>query len=200
MLQVALDFLEKCGVWGLFAATAIEASSLPFPGALFVLIYGYIMDVTPYQLVIIGAANGLVHTIFGMIPYMIGTKLGDFSKKKFDAKKIEKAQRWFRKYGNWSIALSKPTGFGNYISYISGMSRIKPWRYVLFSLIGTIPWNIILLFIGFYGNLETVQRFLDLSEKFGMILFICALAIAGVIFVVRKERERQKSRMQVEEG
>jgi len=198
MLQVALDFLEKCGVWGLFAATAIEASSLPFPGALFVLIYGYIMDVTPFQLVMIGVANSMVHTLFGLVPYGIGTKLEKLSKKKLDSNKVEKAQIWFQKYGEWSIALSKPTGFGNYISYIAGMSKIGPWRYLLFSFIGNFPWNMLLLCVGYYGNLETVQRFLELSEKFGILLLVLTIIVVGVVLIIR--RERQKDRMQCEKG
>ena len=64
MLQFALDFLEKCGVFGLFAATALEASSLPFPGALFILIYGYIMDIGPWKLVLLAAANSVTGYAF----------------------------------------------------------------------------------------------------------------------------------------
>ena len=120
MLQFALDFLEKCGVLGLFAATALEASSLPFPGALFMLIYGYIMNVSSWKLVLLSAANSVVYTIFTLVPYGIGHKLEKYSKKRFDEKKIAKAQNWFKKYGEWSIALSRPLSIGNYISYISG--------------------------------------------------------------------------------
>lgn len=193
MLQTALDFLEKCGVWGLFAATAIEASSLPFPGATFVLIYGYLMDVSTWQLVAISALNSLVYVVFSLIPYYIGKYLGNLTQKKFDEKKVKKAQDWFQKYGEWSITLSRPTGFGNYISYISGISDISIWRFGLLSYLGVFPWNTLLLFIGNYGSLETVERFLAMTRKVGvMITIILVFAAAFILWYYLKKNKEQK--------
>lgn len=193
MLQTALDFLEKCGVWGLFAATAIEASSLPFPGATFVLIYGYLMDVSTWQLVAISALNSLVYVVFSLIPYYIGKYLGNLTQKKFDEKKVKKAQDWFQKYGEWSITLSRPTGFGNYISYISGISDISVWRFGLLSYLGVFPWNTLLLFIGNYGSLETVERFLAMTRKVGvMITIILVFAAAFILWYYLKKNKEQK--------
>ncbi|MGI6475389.1 MAG: DedA family protein [Thermoactinomyces vulgaris] len=193
MLQTALDFLEKCGVWGLFAATAIEASSLPFPGATFVLIYGYLMDVSTWQLVAISALNSLVYVVFSLIPYYIGKYLGNLTQKKFDEKKVKKAQDWFQKYGEWSITLSRPTGFGNYISYISGISDISVWRFGLLSYLGVFPWNTLLLFIGNYGSLETVEHFLAMTRKVGvMITIILVFAAAFILWYYLKKNKEQK--------
>ncbi|MBA4493069.1 DedA family protein [Paenactinomyces guangxiensis] len=191
MLQFALDFLEKCGPWGLFAATAIEASSVPFPGAMFVLIYGYLFQVGPWQLVLLGALNSAVYTLFSLIPFYLGYKIENFSKKKLDQSKVEKVQLWFKKYGEWTIIFSRPTSFGNYISYISGLSRIKPWRFILFTYFGVFPWNTLLLFIGNLGSLDTVQRFLDVSQKFGTILAVAVILIALTWYVLRREKQKQ---------
>lgn len=193
MLQIALDILEKGGLWGLFAATAIEASSIPFPGALFVLIYGYLMDVSSWQLVCIGALNSLVYVSFSLIPYFIGKRMGDFSQKKLDKKKVKKAQAWFQKYGEWSIPLSRPTGFGNYISYISGITNIALWRFVLLSFLGVFPWNTLLLFIGNSGSIERVQRFLEVYQKFGYI--IATMLVMVVLFwwfFIKKTKEQNQ--------
>lgn len=194
MLQTALDLLEKCGVWGLFAATAIEASSLPFPGATFVLIYGYLMDVSSWQLVAIGAVNSLIYVVFSLIPYYIGKYLGNLSQKKFDEKKVKKARFWFQKYGEWSITLSRPTGFGNYISYISGISAISVWRFGFLSFLGVFPWNTFLLFVGNYGSLETVERFLGMSQKAGYMLTIILVMAAAIAlwFVLKKNKEQRQ--------
>ncbi|WP_164491758.1 DedA family protein [Staphylospora marina] len=198
MLQTALDFLKQCGVWGLFAATAIEASSLPFPGATFVLLYGYLIDVGFWGMVLIGAVNSLVYTLFSLIPYYLGSGLGKWSRKKVDPQKIEKAQAWFRKYGDWSITLSRPTGFGNYISYISGMSGIKPWRFLLFSYIGVFPWNVFLLMVGHSGNLETIHQFLDGLERIGLVLVAVGVLAIGTWMILR--RRTRRAEVHCEEG
>lgn len=177
MLQQALNFLRDFGIWGLFLSTAIEASSLPFPGATFVLIYGFLMKVAPWELVLISFINSIIFTIFSFIPFGIGYKVESFTKKKFDPAKIEKAQNWFRKYGEWSIALSRPLSIGNYISYLSGMSKIKPWRFALFTFIGAFPWNTLLLLIGNAGSLEMIQQFLDFMEKFGTAIAVLVVLV-----------------------
>ena len=193
MLQFALDFLEKCGVFGLFAATALEASSLPFPGALFILIYGYIMDVGPWQLVLLAAANSVVYTIFTMIPYGIGNRLEKFSNNRINQKKLKKAQQWFKKYGEWSIALSRPLNIGNYISYLSGFSRVKLWRFILLTYLGIFPWSTLLLFIGNKGSIDTIQRFLDMSQKAGVIIVAVIVIVGGVWFYFRRSQQKQRS-------
>ncbi|SHE77283.1 membrane protein DedA, SNARE-associated domain [Seinonella peptonophila] len=192
-MRLALDFLELCGIYGLFIATAIEASSLPFPGALFVLVYGYLMHYEGWQLVLLGAANGIVYTVFTLIPYGIGYRLEKFSKKKFDADKIEKAQRWFRKYGEWSIALSRPLSIGNYISYMSGISKIKPWRFLLFTFLGTFPWNTLLLFLGHSGSLSSIQHVLDFMTKFGYVIMSLVVVGLAVWYFIYRNKQKQRS-------
>ncbi len=193
MLQIALDILEKGGVWGLFAATAIEASSVPFPGAVFVLIYGYLMDVGPWQLVCISALNSLIYVLFSLIPFFIGKRMGEFSQKKLDKKNVKKAQAWFQKYGEWSIPLSRPTGFGNYISYISGITNIAIWRFALLSFLGVFPWNTLLLFIGNSGSIERVERFLEVSQKFGYIITIMLVMVVLIWwFFIKKTKEQNQ--------
>lgn len=193
MLQFALDFLEKCGVFGLFAATALEASSLPFPGALFILIYGYIMDIGPWKLVLLAAANSVIYTLFTLIPYGIGNRLEKFSKKRMNQKKFKKAQEWFKKYGEWSIALSRPLSIGNYISYLSGFSRVKPWRFIVLTYLGIFPWSTLLLFIGNKGSIDTIQHFLDMSQKAGLIIIAFVVVIGIVWFYIRRNQEKQRS-------
>lgn len=193
MLQFALDFLEKCGVFGLFAATALEASSLPFPGALFILIYGYIMDIGPWKLVLLAAANSVIYTLFTLIPYGIGNQLEKFSKKRMNQKKFKKAQEWFKKYGEWSIALSRPLSIGNYISYLSGFSRVKPWRFIVLTYMGIFPWSTLLLFIGNKGSIDTIQHFLDMSQKAGLIIIAFVVVIGIVWFYIRRNQEKQRS-------
>ncbi|MBD1371107.1 VTT domain-containing protein [Hazenella sp. IB182357] len=198
MLQFALDLLEKIGLWGLFTATAIEASSLPFPGAVFILIYGYLIPASPFKIMIIAVLNSFVYVSFSLIPYLIGYRLEGFTKRWLDSEKVEKAQEKFRKYGEWSIALSRPTGFGNYISYLSGISKVKLWHFILFSFIGVLPWNLLLLFIGSLGTLDTVQRFLDISEKFGYVI-VGVIGIVVIAWWVNKREKKQRDQMYKDE-
>jgi membrane protein DedA with SNARE-associated domain len=201
MLDFAFTFLERCGVWGLFGATAIEASSIPFPGALFVLLYGYIMQVSAWQLVLIGFANSFIFSAFTLIPYAIGYQLENFSSKKMDSPKVKKAQEWFRKYGEWSITLSRPLSVGNYVSYIAGLSKIRPVRFFFFTLLGSFPWNTVLLFIGRSSSIDGIQNFIKTLGTFGsFILGLCVVAAVVWYFIWRYRKKQQSEEKDTKSG
>ena len=120
MLDFVINMLREFGIWGLLAGLAIEASSLPFPGSLITLAYGYLLKLSFIEIILIALLGSAVYTIFSFIPYWIGYKLEHKMKKKMTKKKktFEKTQRWFKKCGHWSIDLARPFGIGNYISNV----------------------------------------------------------------------------------
>lgn len=193
MLQDIINFLQELGYWGLFIATALEASSVPFPGAFVTLLFGSILPVSTWQLVIISFVNSLVFSVFSLIPYWIGTHIHRFYRKKLDAQKLEKAQIWFQKYGTWSIALSRPLSIGNYISFFSGISNINIWRYLIFTFLGTFPWGTFLLFVGRSGDIKSINHFLTKLENVSWYILLPVLLV-GIIwgyFVWRKNRRNK---------
>lgn len=199
MLESALNFLKECGVWGLFGATAIEASSLPFPGALFVLLYGYLLDVSFGQIVVIGFFNSLFFTAFSLIPFYIGTKIETFTKKKLPTDKIEKAQKWFRKYGAWSIVFTRPLSIGNYVSYISGISGIQAWKFAVFTFIGAFPWNTFLLFVGNSGSLLDIEKVLEQIRSFGYIITALLVVVAVGYFLIWRKKQAKTIKADVDQ-
>lgn len=87
MLHFITDLLKQFGIWGLLSGLAIEASSLPFPGSLLTLTYGYLLNMHIVKLLLIALAGSAVYTAFSFIPYGIGYKLEDKVKKKLSKKK-----------------------------------------------------------------------------------------------------------------
>lgn len=194
MITYLMDVLQEYGYWGLFISTALEASSLPFPGAFFMLFFGFVIEGTAWQMVFISLVNSIVFTIFSLIPYWIGMQIQGYSRKKFDQEKIDKAQKWFKKYGSWSIMLSRPLSIGNYISYIAGLSNINIWSYTIFTFFGIFPWSTFLLFVGSSKDLESIEHFLQQIQEFSwLIISILIVAAAGYGWMVwRKSVQKKK--------
>ncbi|MCA1053612.1 VTT domain-containing protein [Rossellomorea aquimaris] len=183
MLDFIINVIKELGMWGLFAGNALEASSLPFPGALITLTYGYLLEPTWGKLITLAIISSLIYTIFSYIPYMIGYKLKHAIKDKTSeksTKKVEKAQKWFRKYGVWSIALSRPLGIGNYVSYVSGISKVNKIKFGMLTLTGIFPVTFIMLIIGKNGHLKSVQAIMSSVQNYlfggGAILLITFIA------------------------
>ncbi|KZZ82590.1 MULTISPECIES: VTT domain-containing protein [Bacillaceae] len=190
MLEFIIGILKSFGIWGLLGGIAIEASSVPFPGSLLTLAYGFVLDQPMSKLIWIAILASIVYTIFSLIPYWIGAKLEHKMKKKFQRKKktIERTQRWFKKCGIWSIALSRPLGIGNYISYVSGLSKVKLTPFLILTFIGVFPLNIAMLWLGSAGNLGSVQKFMSNMQT--VIFILLGLALAGYLiyrFFIKKK-------------
>lgn len=152
--------------WGVFLGLAVEAASIPFPAALLVLTYGYLLNPSWGMMVILSITGSLIYAIFSYIPYFIGLKLqSKFKKKKYE-KKIKKVQMWFNKYGEWTISLSRIIGFGNYISYFSGISKVRPLKFGALTYIGVLPWLFLMLLLGRAGFIKTIIDFLSTSQKY----------------------------------
>ncbi|KKI91905.1 hypothetical protein WQ54_12300 [Bacillus sp. SA1-12] len=179
MFEFILTTLNSLGIWGLFLGLALEASSLPFPGVLFVLTYGYLLKPSWGMVAILTITGSFVYTIFSYIPYFIGLKLQDNLKQEKYEKKIKRAKAWFDKYGEWTISLSRILGVGNYISYFAGMIKVNPWRYGVLTFIGILPWVLFMLILGRAGIIKTVidlftsiQKYLVIGLALGLIVYL----------------------------
>lgn len=192
MLEFIYSLIKDIGIYGLLLGLAIEASSVPFPGALIVLTYGYVLEPSTLQVFLIALLAGTVYTAFSFIPYYIGYKLDGKMKKWFDRNKLEKSERWFNRCGSWTIALSRPLGLGNYISYFSGLSKVKPIRFGSITFIGITPWILVMLFVGRMGNLKSMSKLLSNAQQY-ILIGVALLVVSYLSYKIYKKRKNKVS-------
>lgn len=187
MIHQLLNTLSRAGIWGFFLVSVIEGLSIPFPSVLAVTTYGYVLNPTMLQLFVIAAGASLIYTVFSYIPYIIARKLQSKIVKRFE-KKMQKAQRLFHKYGEWSIPLCRLLGMG-YISFIAGICKVSPKRYGLLTFAGNYTWTLIMLWLGriYKGNIQVVMRlFQEYRTYIWFILLIIGIVFAVILFQRRK--------------
>lgn len=180
IIQYILVFLEDLGLPGLYAAIFLEGASVPFPGIIAVLAYGGILDMSIAGMAGIAAIMAVIYSLASLIPYFIGNKLEHLLWKRV-RKGLSKASRLFRRYGIWSIALSRPFGIGNYISYLAGMSNIGLVSYLLLTFSGILPWCFAILYLGDYLN-GNYERFVMLFNEYRFEFYGTGLLLA-LIFI-----------------
>jgi membrane protein DedA with SNARE-associated domain len=179
LIEILLFWLEKIGLAGLFSAMFLEGSSLPFPGIAVVLAYGFILPVDYWNTLWIAAGMSVAYCLASLIPYFLGRRLEGFFYKR---KGFEKAKDLFIRYGSWSVALSRPFGIGNYISYVAGASQMKVIPYLFLTFIGIYPWSYVMILLGNYfnGSYEEFQAFYQdhsvyIYSTMAMVLFSISL-------------------------
>ncbi|WP_421378872.1 DedA family protein [Bacillus salacetis] len=135
----------------------IEAVSLPFPAALFILIYGYILKPGPLEIILYGLGIAVFYVLISYIPYWLSIKYESSIRRKLSRRKQAKFDRWNDKYGDWTITLGRIIGMG-YIAYLGGFCSIRPIRYGFLSFLGVLPVALTMFYLGSIGNLAVLKE------------------------------------------
>lgn len=182
MIAILLDRLKDLGLAGLYTSMFLEGSSLPFPGIAVVITYGYLFPSN--STLWIAAGMSAIYSLASLIPYFFGRKLGWLLRKKWN-KGLDKANGLFTRYGYWSVAVTRPFGLGNYISYIAGMAKMDLKSYLFLTFVGIYPWSFSMLLLGKYfnGNYEAFKSFFHTHVHHLLLAAAVPVAI-GLFFAV----------------
>ncbi|WP_422123271.1 DedA family protein [Planococcus sp. X10-3] len=191
VVQQILRILEDLGLFGLFSAIFLEGASVPFPGIIAVLAYGGLLDLSIAGMAGIAAIMAVIYSFASLIPYYIGNKLEHLLWNRI-RKGLDKAGRLFKRYGVWSIALSRPFGIGNYISYLAGISEVRLSQYLVLTFTGIFPWCFAVLYLGDYLN-GNYERFVALFNEYRFEFYGTGLLLA-IVFVSYSVWRRKKNK------
>ncbi len=119
----------------LFGSAFLAATILPFYSE--VILFALLRDGgDPATLVVIAT---LGNTLGAVVNWLLGRYLLHFQGRRwfyFSQKQIDKAQRWFQRYGFWTLLLAwMPVG-GDALTLIAGIMRVRLWLFLLLVGIG----------------------------------------------------------------
>ena len=118
----------------LFSASFLAATILPFYSEVF--LFALLRDGgDPATLLLIAT---LGNTLGAVVNWALGRYLLHFQDRRwfyFSKEQIAKAQRWFQKYGFWSLMFAWMPFGGDALTLIAGIMRTPLWLFLL--LVGT---------------------------------------------------------------
>lgn len=106
-----------------------------------------------------------------------------------DAHDLDVADRWFQRYGDAAVFLARVIPLvRSVISIPAGVSRMRLWRFTLFSALGTIPWCMLLVWLGMVLG----ERWSEVSELLRPAEYAAYAIVAAAIgfFLWRQLRRR----------
>ena len=107
-----------------------------------------------------------------------------------DGEDLDLADRWFARYGDAAVLLARVVPIvRSIISIPAGVARMPVWRFLLFSALGTIPWCMLLIWLG----LTLGERWPEISallRPFEYVAYALLIA-AAALFLWRQLRRRR---------
>lgn len=202
MQEWITNIMEQFGYAGIFFMMALENVFPPIPSEI-VLPFGGFMttnsDLTVTG-VIITATSGSV--LGAIILYGIGLLIDVERLEKIvdrwghivriNKEDIRKADKWFDKYGYWTVLFCRMIPLiRSLISVPAGMSNMNFTLFLLFTLIGTLIWNVILIMIGVVlgENWSSILEFMDMYSTITYGLIAIGIVVVAILFIRKRIRK-----------
>ncbi len=198
------DIMEQFGYIGIFFMMALENVFPPIPSEVILPFAGFMTTTTQLTImgVIITSTTGSV--LGAIILYGIG-KMIDVNRleeivgrwghiiqiKQAD---IHRAEAWFVRYGYWTVLFCRMIPLvRSLISIPAGMSNMTFWLFLLFTMIGTIAWNVILIFIGaaLGESWDDILRFMDVYSTVVYTLGAVGIEVLAFLIIWRKRKNKR---------
>jgi membrane protein DedA with SNARE-associated domain len=182
---------------------AIESAAIPLPSELILPFAGWSVSKgltepltsSPWSYWGAVIAGVVGNTAGSLASYAIGAYGGRPLVERYgkyvliSAHDLELADRWFARYGEATVFFSRMLPIvRTFISVPAGIARMPLWRFTLFSILGAVPWVMLLV----WGGMQLGDHWLELKHNLrGLDYLIAAVILLGVgLFIWRHVRRR----------
>ncbi len=194
------NWYTTTGYVGIILAMALESCCIPLPSEIVMPLAGFFVFKGNFTLPGVAIA-GAVGCVFGSaVAYAIGAaggrplllKYGKFiliSKSDSD-----RADRWFAHYGAPVAFFSRLLPVvRTYISLPAGIARMNFWKFIVFTLLGSLPWTLLLAYIG-YRLGDKIQNASQLTTVFhGLDIVILVVVVALLALYVYRHVQKDRA-------
>ncbi len=85
---------------------------------------------------------------------------------------LDRADAWFARYGDWAVFIARLVPLVRaLINYPAGVARMPMGRFLLFSALGSLPWNAALL-LGGYLLGENYRTLYDAVRPYELVIYV----------------------------
>ena len=182
--STAIYLIEILGYWGIFLGMTIESACIPLPSEIIMTFAGYVVyegKMAFWGVVLVGTLGNLVGSL---IAYYVGWWGGRPLLEKYGKyilithNKLNLADEWFEKYGHEAVLISRMLpGLRTFISLPAGITHMNLKKFILYTVIGSLPWCFVLTYIGVlmgpnWTTIESYFHYLDILVGIGVVVFI----------------------------
>lgn len=206
MQDLIINIMNDFGYLGVFLLITIENVFPPIPSEVILLFGGFMTTYTKLNIVLMTIA-ATIGSVFGaIILYYIGKIFNKERLKKIISGKIgkilrlknsdiDKADEWFDTKGQKTVFICRFIPIvRSLISIPAGMSEMPMLKFLIYTTLGSLIWNTVLIIVGSIlgANWESILTILDTYSHAVLILLIIIFVVFVYWFYRNKNKKSRK--------
>ncbi len=207
MQEFVLSVMNQYGYLGVFLMIAIENIFPPIPSEVILLFGGFMTTYTKLNIVVMVLAATAGSVVGAIALYYIGKIFNKERLKKLISGKlgkilrlktsdIDKADEWFDTKGNKTVFFCRFVPLiRSLISIPAGMSEMPMPKFLLYTTIGSLIWNFVLILVGSLvgENWENIVSIFDTYSHIIVAILAVLVILAIVIFYWKRSKKSKET-------
>jgi membrane protein DedA with SNARE-associated domain len=187
IFDTILNLLNQTGYLGIFLLMVMESATLPVPSEVVLPLGGYLVfqgRLEFWSTVAVATLGSMVGTTvdFGIGYYLGRPAVLRYGRiVRFSEKRLETTEKWFGTHGRSVVLLARFVPLlRTLIAFPAGIVRMDVKRFLVFSAVGILVWDIALVYLGVLAGQNSTTIATTLQAYF-LPLGVAALVIAGIL-------------------
>jgi membrane protein DedA with SNARE-associated domain len=197
LVELAVDTVDAMGLAGVFVLMLAESACIPIPSEATMLFAGFNVSNGEYSLLAAVAVGSFANLVGSWLAYWLGyagrVDVLEKHGRKLHIKKsqLEWADRWFERHGDATVFFARMVPIvRTFISLPAGVARMPFVRFSVLTLLGCVPWVLMLTLIGREAG-DNWEKWKDNLHYVDYT--VIALIVIGVVYLVVRARRRRKA-------
>ena len=187
---------DAVGYVGVALAVALETIVAPIPSEVILPMAGWKVSQSAADPSVLEPLTGLpwnmllaiaLATVGSVVGAVVGYAIGAWGGRPIldrygryvgiGASDLDRADRWFERWGSWAVFFGRMVPLvRTFVSYPAGISRMPMGRFLLFSTLGSLPWNAALIYAGFVvgDNYPVIEATL---KPYEYVIYVAVIAL-----------------------
>lgn len=201
MQEFVMSFMNHFGYFGVFLLIAIENIFPPIPSEVILLFGGFVTTYTKLNIILMTLFATLGSLVGAILLYYIGKifnyeklqklvsgKIGRILHLKKDD--ITRADKWFNQNGNITVFFCRFIPLvRSFISIPAGMNKMNIVKFIIYTTIGSLIWNFVLILLGAKTkeNWTSILKLLNTYSIFIVIILLLLLILITIYFYKKRK-------------
>ncbi len=181
--------MASFGYIGIFLLMLLDSVSFPIPSEMILPFAGFLV----YKGNLDFFAGSLISYYIGMKGAHILIERRIIGRVLISENQLSIVVGWFNRYGSIMVAVSRMIPiFRTLISFPAGAVRMPLKKFIIYTTLGSLAWNVLLIYVGYFLGTKWQQVVGVLNNL--VYIVIAASAVAFAIYLLYRKRRIAKSK------